>query len=209
MPTFSQIPAQIRIRKAPAVVQLAPSEWHDEWPDKPSASVAVGLRCISELDTESIKAQAAKAARELYPEAEYDDADIADAFNGALMRLAVARATCKPDDAGAPFFEMPEDQIAEAWLPATVRKLWDRLERLTIETSCVVEPAADDQVAELCGLLATGGASKLTTAAELRLRKLLSFCLDELRRRDVESPPDAFDAEPLAPLLVSAVESRR
>lgn len=181
MSTFSQLPQQIRIHKPDAVVQIAPRDWHAEWPDKPSTTVAVGLRCISELDTSAILAQAATAARDLFPDADHDDPDLVEAFNGLLMRLAVARATCKPEDAVAAFFDLPDDQIAEAWLPSTIRRLWDELERVTIETSCVREPAADDELAELNALIVMGRIDSLSAPAELRLRKLLAFCLSELR----------------------------
>jgi len=175
---FSQA-IQANTRKPPGFVLLEPSAFADDWQDKPRAAVAIGVTPLSETQTQIVKASAAKIARELYPESEQDDDDIVHAYEDKLMTLAVARATTDANDASRAYFACPDDDVPAALTSGAIRRLWDELERVTIATNPNMPEADEDDLAELPELL--GHVDGLTRARGIRLRKLLRFCVDELR----------------------------
>lgn len=179
MSTFSQLQTK-PARKAPGFVILEPHHYVAEYPNVPRTPVAVGVFPISEHTLQIVMAEAAKDARLYYPDADADDPLINKHFDEALMKLAVARGTCDPNDVTKSFFAQPDDEIGDAWRPDTIRRVWDKLEEVTISTSAVVEPATDEELTRLSELMAEGLVSLLSSSQELRLRKLLRFCLDEL-----------------------------
>lgn len=179
MAAFSQI-AATRSRKPAAIVVLGPKHFSPAWQDLPEADVAVGIRLLSEDDVQQVKAAAAKNARAYYPEVEDDDELLNDCFKDELIKLCVARAACNANDAADPYFVAPDEMVGEAFLPSTIRRLWDELERCTIATSPVLPPADADAVEALRRLLKANVQDKLTDAARLRALKLVRFLADEL-----------------------------
>lgn len=180
MPGFSTI-VNARARKPAAIILLKPEHFSPAWPDIPKNDVAVGVRLLSENEVQIIKAEASKIARNYYPEADEDDELLNDCFAEELMKLAVARATTNPNDAGEAYFPAPDDMVGEAWPPKTIRRLWDELERCTIERSPIQAEIADEELEELAELLRPALVGKLMASQQVRLRKLLRFTLDELR----------------------------
>lgn len=160
-------------------VVLEPSAYADSWADKPRESVAIGLSPLSEEQAQICKAEAAKWALENYPDLAHDDPLLNEACEDRLVTLAVARATCSPNDARQPFFQCADDDVPEAFRPDTIRRLWDELERITIASSAVTPEVNAEDLAELRDLLSY--ADKLSMKRGARLRKLLAFCLGELR----------------------------
>lgn len=183
MGAFSNYQAQ-KASKPATVVLLKPENFCSTWPEAPRSDVAVGVRLLSELEVQQVKAEAAKQARAYYPDVEYDDELMDKAFQDELMKLAVARATTSPNDAALPYFPAPDDMIGEAWLPSTIRRLWDELERCTIERSPIARPAGDEDLKKLALLIEKGHVTKLADAQQLRLRKLMRFALEELEAVD-------------------------
>lgn len=178
---FTALPA----RAAPAVVTLAPSAYADTWEGlRPSLPFAVGLRTISEDEVEKCRAEAARLAYECHPERQAGDAaDEArrETYSDALVRLAVARAACSPDDVSRSYSEIPDDWARHALTADAVRRLWDALERLTVETSPTTPAASDEECAELATLLSTGSAwASCSRAGAARARRLLAAALDIL-----------------------------
>lgn len=144
-------------RVPPVVVTLAPSEWADTWEAKPDVHAPVGLRLISEGEAQRCRAEAARRAWGLHVE-EADEEGRIDAYNGALMELAVARATCQPDDVAAPFFTFPDDMVARAWTPETVERLFSELDALHIASGPSSVEVSREQGEALGRALASGEA---------------------------------------------------
>lgn len=181
MPAFAQRQHAKLPPKPPGVVVLKPEHWHAEWASIPTADVAVGVRPLSELEVQQVMAEAAKTARLYHPEADSDDPVLSKALDEALISCAVARAATNPNDARDPYFTAADEMVPLAWLPATIRRFWDELNRVTIASSPIVDPASDETLSELAGLIERGNVTKLLPSRELRLRKLLAFCIDELK----------------------------
>lgn len=178
--------------KPARVVVLPLSAWASDWHDRPSGEIAVGLRLLSEADTQVAIASAAREAREACPEAEADSPELVDAYNAALMRWAVARATCDPNDAAKPWLDAAEDTIGHALTSAGLRRLWDELERATLEESVTTREASDLELVELAALLVSPDElSALPRADARRLRRLAAHLLDTLRPEGVELDDEA------------------
>lgn len=178
--------------KPARVVVLPLSAWASDWHDRPSGEVAVGLRLLSEADTQTCMASAAREAREVYPEAPEDSPELVEAYNSALMRWAVARATCDPNDASKPWLDAAEDTIALALTPSGIRRLWDELERATLEESVTTREASDLDLVELAALLvAPDELEALPLAAARRLRRLAAHMLDTLRPEGTDDVDEA------------------
>lgn len=186
MPAFSAIAAP-PMRPAPLCVTLQPSAYADTWEGvKPQGPFVVGLRTISEDEVEKARAEAARIAYECHPERQSGDAaDEArrEAYADALVRLAVARASCSPDDVSRPYSEIPDDWARHALTADAVRRLWDALERLTVESSPTAPIATDADCAELAALLVDSAAwARVSTPDAMRARRLLAAAFELLTR---------------------------
>lgn len=186
MPAFTAILAAAP-RPAPRRVPLPRSAIADTWEgERPDSDFEVGIRTISEDEIERARAEAARRALELHPEnQDGTEAEIlrSAAFRDGLIRNAVARAACDPDDVTRPFHPLPDDWARCALTPPAAQRLWDELERLTIETSPVEPPATDDDCARLAALLATGEAWRGIERGEAtRLRRLLRHVLASVEK---------------------------
>lgn len=170
-------------RLPPHVVVLAPSEWADTWSDRPETPVPVGLRLISETDASLCRAEAARKAWDLHAGDE-DEEGRAEAYNGALMALALARAICQPEDVTARFFEtgLAEDMVGLAWTSETVERLFGELEALHIrESPCAPELGAAECEA-LGRALASGVAWECVEGGRARrARRLLAAVIELLQ----------------------------
>lgn len=173
---FSQ---ELTTPKPAGFLVLEPAAFADDWHQKPDSSVAVGLSPLSEANIQIVKAEAARFARDAYPDLDTDDPTLNEAFHDRMVTLAVAMATCSPNDAREPFFPCPEEEAPAAWRSATIRRLWDELERVTVATSPVTPEATAEDLAELPELLPY--ADKLSMKRGARLRKMLAYCIEELR----------------------------
>lgn len=171
-------------RPAPRVVELPPEAFADDWDRKPSQPMMVGLRLVSEGDVDRARSMALHKAIEMVPE----PGDVrVDAFNDAVMRNVLARATCMPEDAREPFFPLPEADIEMALTDAAVKKLWIELDRLKVESSSYLGEADDDQLALLAGLLVEPDAwAALPPIKQTRLRRLCLSLLDDLEPEENE-----------------------
>lgn len=162
----------------PRHVLVPPSAFQSGWPKRPKADVAIGLRLISQLDTETGRAAAAARANQLHDENDVEGQ--VQAYNDALMCAAVARGTCDANDVSQPYFELADDNVPLALTSPGVRFLYDALERLHLETSPLWEPASDEGLRAIVKRIERGDVARVPTPVQLRLRKLLAFCLAEL-----------------------------
>lgn len=165
-------------RKPAATLLLEPSAFSSDWDSRPDSAVLIGLRVPSESDTQSAIAESAKRAIELHDETE----GRIGAFNDALLSMLVARSVCDPNDVLAvhPLLELPDEIVPLAFPPATIRHIFDAVEKLQIDTSPIYEEATDEEVATLCTRLSEGALGRAERVASKRARRFLRFVLDEL-----------------------------
>jgi hypothetical protein len=88
--------------RAPRVISLPPSAWAETREDRPREPVRIGIRLISEQDTQVARSEAAKVAVDLMPTGSEDDR--IEAYNCALMRFAAQYGTCSPTNTDQPYF---------------------------------------------------------------------------------------------------------
>jgi hypothetical protein len=175
MTTFTKATAT----RPPRVIVVPRAAFSDRWEGKPSGDVAVGLQLLSDGDYQTARAEATKLASELQD----DEAGWLEAFHDALLRWAVAKAATDPNDARKPYFQAAEDTVRDALTPLGVRRVYDELERLTIETSPLEPEANDGELLELAELLKHGAGvlTPLVRGQERSVRRLLRHCLEVLR----------------------------
>lgn len=163
MPKHRLVNATPGPRKAPRVVVLAPSAFADTWGKKPDGEVAIGLRLISSSEVQAAKGLAAQQVAKWYarPEGEQgltDATTAEEAYNDAVVRHCVARATCRANDVEAPYFEMAEDTIREQLTEEAIRRLWDELLVLHASSGVAIHPASDEDIKRLARILLDGSA---------------------------------------------------
>jgi hypothetical protein len=174
MTTFAKAAAT----RPPRVIVVPRAAFSDRWEGKPAADVAMGLQLLSDGDYQTARAEASKLAGELHT----DEAGWLEAFHDALVRWAVAKATTDPNDVRRPYFQAAEDTVRDALTPLGARRIYDELERLTIETS-PLEPEATEADLRALSLLLADAAPLLASLArgeERALRRLLCHALDVL-----------------------------
>lgn len=168
-------------RTPPGFVVVPKSAWATSWAKAPKDDVAIGLRLLSESDVQIARAWAAKKASAMFlvDGRLTDSDDFNAAYNDALMRYAVARSACDPNDASAPYWQAAEDVVGVALTSGGVRLIYDAIERMHVAMSPTTPIANDQDVAELVELLSLGALGKL--ANQKQTRKLLFDCLETLR----------------------------
>jgi hypothetical protein len=97
------------------------------------------------------------------------------------MRWIVARSTCLHDDITKPYWRMAEDTVRECLTSEGVRLIWDRYERMLVETSPLDPELSAEKVPELVALLDAGTLDIMASSQAKRARKLLAFVLEDLR----------------------------
>lgn len=157
-------------------VPLEPSAWAETYAERPKTRVSIGLRLISEADEQAARGDAGQHAWRYVPGEMNDEVheERVQAFNDALMRVAVARGTCRSDDVTTPFFVLAEDQIADALRGETITMLWDELIRLRAEHSPLSPEITTDESLRLSSLIAGGALGDATT------RRMLKWCLSKI-----------------------------
>ncbi len=177
MAVFRQL-VEARAVLPPLVVSLPPSAWADTWNGKQDVPVDIGLRLISEAEASNARAEAARKARDFHVDPDDEDGRI-EAYNGNLMVLALARATCQPDNIAEPYWQVAEDSIARALTPAGIELLYGHLDTLTLAEAPTMPEATDAEIAALARALLDGSAwSGMTGAAGHRVKRLLAVCVD-------------------------------
>lgn len=201
---MSAFTALTRKARAPAmIVVLPPSAFADDWEGRPDEDVAVGLRLLSENDIQAARRIATDAAVKQYAEDGriVDHDAYIDAANDGLVREAIARAMCDPNDVTQPHPLLPyaQDLVMYAFTSAGARFVWDELHRLTVAHSPLVRPAEDGDVEALAALLARGALERLPPSKAIAARKLLASvledCSDVAHLLEVQSTPDEATGE--------------
>lgn len=180
--------------KPPAFALVPASAFDSRWEERPTSTVAIGLRLIPIDDVKTARATAAKAANDAHPNVDPDDPVNwplwVECYNDALMLWVVARGICDPADATSswkPFEPAPEDMARDYLTPGGVRYLYDEWERMRIATDPTSPEITDDEIEGLPDLLA----EKLPLAGRIRaarVKRLLAFVVRELEELDVPTP---------------------
>lgn len=166
---------------APRVVVLSPSAFAPKWARKPKTDVAIGIRPIAQED---VMASVAAAAEETAQVSGIGADEARQHYEEALMAHVVAAACCDVNDAGKHYWECGADEAREALTPGAVRRLFDELELVTIETGVARPEATEPEREQLARLLrgrrwrsfaANAPAGKLQ-----RMLKIIRFALDEI-----------------------------
>lgn len=191
MPAFSQVEQVAAARKPVHTALVSPSAFSDAWKGRPIASVCAGFRALSADDVRAIRNMASEEAWKLHPR-ELDEPNRIDAFNDALMRLAIARGTCDPNDVTKPwiFGIAADDNVAIALSVEGVQRLFDEVERAAVLASPTRHAADDADLLELFDMLETT-LPRMTPERAARVRRWLSFVLDECRA--FAPAPDELD----------------
>lgn len=171
MSVFSVVRERIPTR----VIDISPNAFADEWAEKPSAPVKAGLRLLSEGDLHTARAQAADRAVRMHD----DDEGRVAVYNDTLMAWAVASSLCHPTDTREPYLEAAFDNVFVAFTSEGIRRIWEEIEVMHLMRSPLIDEidaaGIDELVASLPTKLAALGPK------EARVRRLLSFVLEELR----------------------------
>jgi len=162
---------------------LEPWVFADEWGDKPSAKVCVGLRLLSEADKSKARSEAERIASEFHRQR---GPNWTDAFNDAVMRQVVALGLCDPNDVTRPceLLKFAEEQVRFALTSRGTRFIFEALDRYEIESSPIGSEIGDDELQELAKRAAIAAASRLRPSE----RRLAHHLLEELR--DVTELPE-------------------
>ena len=176
--------------------------WSPRWEPRPVEEVCCGVRPLTGLDDDYIRESAARHAWKTLPGRLDDEHHVArtDVYNDELMRLAVARATCDPNDATRPWdvWQGPSEEMVRVALTREgVKALYDAIERVSISLSPVRPEADDEDVYELADLVAAGALDRMPTARASRARRLALFLLEELRLFPAGAPSE-LDSAPAA-----------
>lgn len=166
----------------PRTLTLPASIFASDWGARPKDSIAVGLRSLSEGDLQTSTSEATKFALGVHPEG---GEAFVDAYNDALIRWALARGLCDPNDVHGPCPVLPlpdEEAVRCAFTKAGARWIFDELERLQIETSPIYPEADEDDIRALGDFLSRDEPLwPLEGLRERRARRLLRFVLEEIQ----------------------------
>lgn len=196
MSTFGEVSEQQAARTPPDAITVSPRAFSPEWDDRPKDDVCIGLRPIPTRDLEDARREAADAATKMFPRATEGEPFFtlwADQYHDMLLRSIVSKGTCDPNDVTQPWdgWRDDPDELARTNLTTEGTQLiFDAWERMRLAHDLTTTPATDDDVEEFIALVAT--IDLLPRGRAMRVRRLLSFCLSELKTLE----PDAF--EPLA-----------
>lgn len=197
MATFSVTKMSADASGAPRIVPVPLEAFGDTWSGKPKQPVEIGLKRISATDIEQARQDAARQAIGFYEGRDgecIDEIARDEAYNDALMRFAVARATCQPQNPTQPYFELAEDTIRNALTLEGVRLLWDELIVLHRSTGVNQAPIEADEVNELAAILARPGSiERLPEGVRGEIRRLLAYCLDQLAAANPVAPDEEDD----------------
>lgn len=143
--------------------------------------IKVGIRLLSLDDQETIRAVARQAA----VEAVAGTSDAESAVQSAMLIATVSCAICSPSDSRRhhEFFDCPNDKLPIALREETIKRLFDEVELLAIETSPIFCEADDDGADEVAELILSGALELLDEDDPVRakrVRRYIEFVREEL-----------------------------
>lgn len=194
MSKFSE--AQARDITPERIITLPPAAFANDWPQKPTCEVAIGLRRLSQADSAAARAEAEREAVDFYHDIvdrprRPDLETVLDVRNDALLCHLAGRACTDPNDVTRLYFRGQEDQTRVALTPEGVRRIGDEY-RLWTAASGVARSRATDEEARKVGRAIAQGAVTLDDEA----RMLLAYLAESLRVDELVDLPGDEDGEP-------------
>lgn len=164
----------------PKVIKLPLSAWNPTFTGRPECDIPVGLRLPGSEDAETIEAEAVRSMREAMADGE--EAALR-AYNESKLVSLVALCITDPNDVTAPheLFETPNALLKIALTPQGLRRLFDEIELLQVETSPIFHEASDDDVSVIAELLGDGALTRLQDQVKAsRARRYLTLVFETL-----------------------------
>lgn len=159
--------------KAPPTFKLVPPDvFKDNWHERPTDPIAVGIRRISDKEVSLARSNAARSAWNLH-RATDDEANRILAFQNLLLRELIAASVCDPNDV-----TRPGALDVDALTTEGVKYVWDLIDVFHASTSPCNREASFDELDALADMAPL--AADLTGAQGRRIRRLLAICFDEL-----------------------------
>lgn len=164
----------------PRVVKLPLAAWKSNYSGRPECDVKIGIRLPGQDDTETVEAEALKA---LQAASRHGEEAAVRAYNESKLLNLVAVCICDPLDVSKPheLFETPNAILEIALTQHGIRRIFDEIERLQIETSPIFREAPDEDVLSFAAMLQEsalhGIADKVNQA---RIRRYVAYCLELL-----------------------------
>lgn len=160
-------------------VMLKPSAFSDDWKDKPTAPLPVGIKILSEGALAKGRSTAVAAACKAHPQLDERSGIWIDAYNQALMHYAIAEALCQPDDVDSPLWEMQQDTVPYKLSESGTARLWDAIVELKLIDSPLSPEIDGDGLTRLVALVGDEATwSRMRPERRRALRRLLSRALD-------------------------------
>lgn len=189
--------AKAKLRKPGATLVLPLWVFADQWEDRPTAPVCVGLRLLAENDKTQARALAVKQANDLHPER---GDEWVDCFNDAVQMQIDALGMCDPNDVNKPSeaFEYAEDQLPFRITSKGAAFIFQAIQRYEVASSPIGALATSDDLQRLAAMLGKLNLATLGLAPSRTITyliELLEPVVGELV--DAASIDDAGDESPI------------
>lgn len=177
-------------RKPASTLTIPVTAFSDDWLERPTAAIAVGLRLLSELDGQIVTRDASNATVVFFgldqPGAIRPPAEVMNAiYISRCMALAVARSVCDPNDVQKMHDELLalEDHVHRYFSPDGIKFVFQALQEKTAALSPLSPEASDEELTLLVAHLKAGTIASLPFGEQLAIRRLLGCALEPLRVR--------------------------
>lgn len=182
MSSFDEISAELDQGAVapPRVVSLPLSAWKSTYSGRPERDVKIGLRLPGQDDTDTVETEALKA---LQHAAKNGDEAAVRAYNESKLLNIVALCICDPFDVNKAhdLFETPNAILEIALTPQGIRRLFDEIERLQIETSPIFREASDEELNTFALMINEGAVQGLDSKVDrARIRRYVAYCIEML-----------------------------
>lgn len=177
------------VPKPDRVVTVPVAAFDHAWLSRPTAPVAVGIRRLCDADVQAARAEASKFMYRTFGDETghiNDPSAAVDAFNDALMRHTIARATTDPNDATKTYFAAAEETVRYALTEDGVARLWDEYLVTKLTTSVAHPKASEEDLGRLARALKLNVLSKLPEGQQAEVRKLARWMLDRISDAGIE-----------------------
>lgn len=164
----------------PRVFALPLSAWKSTYSGRPECDIQMGIRLPGQDDVDTVETEALKALQ--FATKDGDESAIR-AYNESKLLNLVAVCICDPNDVSKPhdLFETPNATLEVALTPQGLRRIFDEIERLQIETSPIFREASDDELRSFSTMLTEGALQKTDdTLNQKRIRRYVAYCIELL-----------------------------
>lgn len=162
----------------PRVITLPLAAWKSTYSGRPECDIQMGIRLPGQDDAETVETEALRA---LQSASRDGDSAAIRAYNESKLLNLVALCICDPFDVSKAhdLFETPNAILEIALTPQGIRRIFDEIERLQIETSPIFREATNEDVQSFAVMLHEGALQSLGDAVnQARIRRYIAYCLE-------------------------------